>query len=309
MADNDALIGRDQINTASYRRIGLLWAVLAAIGFSFKAILVKLAYRYGTDAETLLALRMAFSMPFFIFMAWTGSRQTSARLTPRDWVWLSGLGIFGYYLASYLDFLGLRYISAGLERLILFTYPTLVVLLSALFLGQSIIRRAWSALALCYAGIALAVMHDVRMVSSVRDIVLGGSLVFASAVSYAFYLMGNGLIVGRLGSARVTAVASIVACLLSIGQFPLLRPLEALVQPWPVYGLVLAMALFSTVLPVWMVSEAIRRLGAGPVALMGSLGPVITLLLGGLLLDEAIGVAQLLGMALVITGVTVMARR
>jgi len=290
-------------------RLGLLFAGLAAIGFSGKAILVKLAYRYGTDAETLLALRMAFSLPFFIAMAWFSTRRASTALTLRDGVWLFGLGLFGYYLASYLDFLGLHYISAGLERLILFVYPTLVVLLSALFLGQPLTRRILGALALCYAGITLAVAHDLRLAGSARDIALGGGLVFGSALAYALYLLGNGKVVGRLGAGRVTAFASIVACLLALGQFLLLRPFAALAQPWPVYALALTMALFATVLPVWLVSEAIRRLGAGPVALTGSLGPVVTLLLGWLLLDETIGGAQLAGAALVIAGVTIMTRR
>lgn len=290
-------------------RFGLLCAVLAAVGFSFKAILVKLAYRYGVDAETLLALRMAFSLPFFIAMGWMSAHRATRRLTPRDGAWLFGLGLLGYYLASYLDFLGLHYISAALERLILFVYPTLVVLLSALWLGQPLTRRTLGALALCYAGIALAVAHDLRLAGTARDLALGGVLVFGSALSYALYLLGNGKIVGRLGAVRVTAFASLIACGLGIGQFLLLRPVAALVQPGPVYALALAMALFSTVLPVWAVSEAIRRIGAGPVALTGSLGPIVTLLLAWLLLDETLGVAQLAGVALVIAGVTVMARR
>ena len=290
-------------------RFGLLCAVLAAVGFSFKAILVKLAYRYGVDAETLLALRMAFGLPFFLGMAWIGVGRPAGALTPRDWGWLCGLGLLGYYLASYLDFLGLRYIGAGLERLILFVYPTLVVLLAALFFGQPLTRRALGALALCYAGIALAVAHDLRLAGTARDLALGGALVFGSALSYALYLLGNGRVVGRLGALRVTALASLVACLLALGQFLLLRPLAALVQPGPVYGLALAMALFSTVLPVGGVAEAIRRLGPGPVALTGSLGPVVMLGLAWFLLDETLGLAQLAGAALVIAGVTVMARR
>lgn len=290
-------------------RLGLLYAVLAAVGFSGKAILVKLAYRYGVDAETLLALRMAFSLPFFVVLGGIGARRASTGLTPRDWLWLGGLGLFGYYLASYLDFLGLRYISAALERLILFVYPTLVVLLAALWLGQPLTRRALGALALCYAGIALAVAHDLRLAGTARDLALGSALVFGSALSYALYLLGSGRVVGRLGAARITAFASTIACGLALGQFLLLRPLAALAQPGPVYALALAMALFSTVLPVWGVAEAIRRLGPGPVALTGSLGPLVTLLLAWLLLDEALGVAQLAGAALVIAGVTVMARR
>ncbi len=161
-------------------RIGLLCAVLAAVGFSFKAILVKLAYRHGVDAETLLALRMAFSLPFFIIMGWMSANRSSTALTLGDRVWLCGLGLLGYYLASYLDFLGLRYISAALERLILFVYPTLVVVLSALFLGQPITRRMLGALVVCYVGIALAVAHDLHIAGSARDIALGSALVFGS---------------------------------------------------------------------------------------------------------------------------------
>ena len=290
-------------------RIGLLCAVLAAVGFSGKAILVKLAYQYGVDAETLLALRMAFSLPFFLAMGWISAHRATRRLTLQDGAWLFGLGWLGYYLASYLDFLGLRYISASLERLILFVYPTLVVLLSALWLGPPLTRRVLGALALCYTGITLAVAHDLRLAGTARDLVLGGVLVFGSALSYALYLLGNGRVVGRLGAVRVTAFASSVACGLAIGQFLLLRPLAALAQPGPVYGLALAMALFSTVLPVWAVSEAIRRIGAGSVALTGSLGPIVTLLLAWLLLDEALGVAPLTGAGLVIAGVMVIARR
>lgn len=290
-------------------RIGLLCAVLAAVGFSFKAILVKLAYRHGVDAETLLALRMTFSLPFFIVLGWVSARRTPTRLTPRDGAWLFGLGLLGYYLASYLDFLGLRFISAGLERLILFVYPTLVVLFSALWLDQPLTRRLLGALALSYAGVALAMAHDVRLAGSARDIVLGSGLVLGSALSYALYLVGSGRIVGRLGAARVTAFVSMVACGLAMGQFLLTRPLAALAQPGPVYALALAMALFSTVLPVWGIAEAIRRIGAGPVALTGNLGPVVTMALAWVLLDEAIGIAHLAGAALVIVGVTVMARR
>ena len=288
---------------------GLAYAVLAAVGFSFKAILVKLAYVHGVDAETLLALRMAFSLPFFLAMAWVLRRQGHGPLSGRDWAWLFGLGFLGYYLASYLDFLGLRYISAALERLILFLYPTLVIVLSALFLGRPVSRRVLLALALSYVGIGLAVAHDLALAGAQSAVLLGSGLVFASAVSYALYLMGNGEVVERLGSARVTAYASSFACVLAIGQFAAVRPLASLHQPWPVYGLALAMALFSTVLPVWMLSEAIRRIGAAPVALTGTLGPVITLVLGWGFLGEKIGVAQVLGAALVIAGVLVMARR
>ncbi len=291
-------------------RVGLAFAVLGAVGFSFKAILVKLAYRHGVDAETLLALRMAFALPFFLVMGALASRRAQQPLAARDWGWLAALGFFGYYLASYLDFLGLGYISAALERLILFSYPTIVIVLSALFLGQRITARTLGALALCYLGIGFAVGHDLKIAGETADVVLGCVFVFGSALSYALYLMGNGQLVGRLGSARLTAWASSFACAFSLAQFFALRPVAALFeQAWQVYALTLAMALFSTVAPVWLVSEAIRRLGAGPVSLTGTLGPAITILLGWLLLDEAIGLAQLAGTAMVVGGVLVMARR
>ena len=288
--------------------LGLALALAAAVGFSFKAILVKLAYAHGVDAETLLALRMGYSLPVFVAMGLRARGNAANPLTGTDALHLFGLGVLGYYLASYLDFLGLDYISAGLERLILFSYPSLVIVLSALFLGTALTRRTGAALLLCYAGIALALVHDVRAIGDQRAVLIGSLLVFASALSYALYLMGNGLVVGRLGTARVTAWASTAACLMAIGQFVLLRPLSALDQPWQVHALALAMAVFSTVLPVWCLSEAIRRIGAGPVALTGSLGPIVTLALGALLLDEPLGLAQLGGAALVIGGVTVMAR-
>lgn len=289
--------------------LGLVFAVLGAAGFSFKAILVKLAYQYHVDAETLLALRMGLSLPFFVVMGVVADRRAQRRLDGRDWWWMAGLGFFGYYLASYLDFLGLRYITAGLERLILFLYPTLVILLSALFLAKPIGRNAVVALGLCYLGIGFAVGHDLQFAGDVGDVLLGSALVFASALSYTLYLMGNGEVVGRLGAMRVTAFATTIACVLCIGQFLFLRPLSALVLPWQVYALGLAMALFSTVAPVWLVSEAIRRLGAGPVSLTGTLGPVVTIFLGWLLLGETIGAGQLVGAMLVIAGVLVMARR
>ncbi len=295
--------------TPADRGLGLAFALLGAVGFSFKAILVKLAYRYQVDAETLLALRMALSLPFFIVMGAVAGRRASRRLAAGDWVWMAALGFLGYYLASYLDFLGLNHISAALERLILFLYPTLVIVLSALFLSKPIGGRMLGALALCYLGIALALGHDLHLGGDAAAVLTGSALVFGSALAYALYLMGNGEVVGRLGSLRVTALATSFACVYCIAQFLVLRPAASLFAlPWQVYGLGLAMALFSTVGPVWMVSEAIRRLGAGPVSLTGTLGPVITIFLGWLILDEAIGPWQLAGAVLVIAGVLVMAR-
>jgi len=282
--------------------IGLACALLGAVGFSFKAVFVKAAYRYGVDPETLLALRMLYSLPLFLLMGYVAARRAATPISPRDWRALLLLGLLGYYGSSYLDFLGLRHISAALERLILFTYPTIVVLYAAWHARRAPGRATWSALLLCYAGVALVVTHDAR--SGSGNVALGGALVFASAVCYATYLLRAGPVLARIGSARVAAWATVIACVASLLQFAALRPPGMLVaQPWPVQALSAAMAVFSTVLPIWLVSEAIRRLGASTTAMIGSLGPPITMLMAWLLLGERLGLLQLLGAALVIAGV------
>lgn len=285
---------------------GLLLAVLSAVAFSFKAIFVKLGLAHGADAVTLLALRMGFALPVFLAMAW---RSGAAGLTRRDWLWLAALGLVGYYLSSLFDFLGLQTISAGLERLILFTYPTLVLLFSALLLGQKIRPAAWGALALCYAGIGLAVSHDLTFAGESRDLVTGSLWVFASAVSYALFWMGSGHVVARVGATRLSAYASIFACLFVLGHFAATRPLAALAVPPRAYLDGLALALVSTVLPIWLQAEALRRIGAPTAALVGTLGPVVTIFLGWWILDEAMSASQLAGAALVIAGVLLVSLR
>jgi drug/metabolite transporter (DMT)-like permease len=281
-------------------------AMLGAVGFSIKAIFVKAAFRYGVDAETLLALRMLYSLPLFLLLGLMAERSADSPIRAADWRALLVLGLVGYYIASYLDFLGLRHISAALERVILFTYPTMVVLFTAWQQRRAPTRSTWIALLLCYAGVALVVSHDLR--AGGGNVMLGGALVFASAVSYAIYLLRAGPLLARLGSARVAAWGTVIACGFAVAQFLLLRPAAALVaQPWQVQALSVAMAVFSTVLPVWLMSEAIRQLGAGPAAMIGSLGPVVTLLLAWVVLGEALGVLQLLGAALVIAGVRLVA--
>ncbi len=291
--------------------LGWWMAFAGAFGFSFKAVLVKLAYRYGVDAETILALRMGFALPFFLLLGWAAEQRAAHRLSVRQWGILFVLGFLGYYGSSYLDFLGLRYISAGLERMILFCYPTLVVLMSAAFLGTRLDRRTLASLVVCYAGLALALVHDLgQNPGSAHDVWLGGGLVFASAVAYALYLLGTGQVVAQIGASRLSAWATTFACLLVLGQFAAMRPLPSLwQQPAPVLWLGLAMALVSTVAPVWLVSEAIRRLGSGPVSMSATLGPVLTLLLSAWLLDESLSLTQLAGCGLVIAGVVMMSRR
>lgn len=288
--------------------IGVVFALLAAIGFSAKAILVKLAYLEQVDAITLLALRMAFSAPFFLFVAlWVNSRDPFP-LNRRDWLSVLALGLLGYYLSSFLDFLGLLYITAGLERLILFLYPTMTVVISALIFRKPVGPKFMLAMFLSYAGIVLVFFHDVDISKgnnsvSQTDVMLGAALVFASALSYSFYLVGAGHAIKRMGATRFTAYASIVASFASLLQFAVTHPLSALNLPMNVYQLSLAMAIFSTVLPVFLLSYAIRRIGSSSTALIGSIGPVVTIALAFAFLDEAVSLLQIAGTVLVLAGV------
>ena len=290
---------------SSHRRdvfVGVAFALLAAIGFSAKAILVKLAYQDPVDAIALLALRMAFSAPFFLGVAaWLYYRHAEP-LSRRDWLLVLSLGLIGYYLSSFLDFLGLQHISAGLERLILFLYPTMTVLLSALLYKRVIGRKIIAALALCYAGIALVFLHDIGMKEG-GAVVLGSLLVFGSTLSYSLYLVGAGHAIARIGATRFTAYAMIVACAASLLQFAATHPLHALALPLRVYELSIAMALFSTVLPVFLLAYAIRRIGPGNASLIGTVGPVSTIFMAWATLGENVSLLQIAGSALVLGGV------
>ncbi len=290
-------------------RLGVALAVLAALGFSFKAIFVKLAYATApVDAVTLLSLRMMFALPAFLWVGFVASRS-APQLTRRDWGMLVLLGLLGYYGASLLDFLGLQYISAGLERLILFTYPTLTVLIGVLFMGRSLSRREVGSLLLSYAGIGLAFAHDLQIVGEMRSVLIGAAFVFASSLCYALYLAGSGPAIARLGAARFTALAMLVATLATQFHFLVTRPFSALLQPLPIYAYGAAMALFSTVLPVFMQSVAIHRIGAGRAVLIGTLGPLLTIFFGWWLLSEPISAPQLAGAGLVLAGVLLVSRR
>jgi drug/metabolite transporter (DMT)-like permease len=290
------------VNREGY--LGVMLALLAAVGFSAKAILVKLAYLDGVDAITLLALRMAFSLPFFIGIALWIARRPCQPLTMHDRMLVLVLGLIGYYLSSFLDFLGLQYISAGLERLILFLYPTMTVLLSALIYKRRITKKVLIAMALSYAGIALVFLHDAGIRQG-GSVVLGSMLVFLSTLSYSSYLVGVGHAVQRIGTMRFTAYAMLVASAASIVQFLVMRPLSSLDLPRHVYELSIAMAMFSTVLPVFMLSYAIRRIGSGNASLIGSIGPVSTIYMAYLFLNETVSLLQIAGSSLVLAGVLI----
>ena len=283
--------------------VGPLFAVVGVFGFSCKAILIKLAYAWHPiDAVTLLTLRLAYAAPFFIAMAWWAGRGAPP-IARADVLRLAALGFIGYYLSSLLDFMGLQYISAALERLTLFLYPTIVVLLGA-WLGRGrVTRRTLVALALSYAGIVVAFWHDLRVGGDHAALLLGGGLVFASAVLYAVYLVAAGPLIGRLGSSRFIAWAMLASTVFLFAQFALTRPWSALAVPPRIHALSLTMAIGATVVPVWLIAEALRRLGANQTSLIGSLGPIFTIGLGAAILGEPMHAIQLAGAALVLGGV------
>jgi drug/metabolite transporter (DMT)-like permease len=284
---------------------GLALAIIGSILFSAKAVIVKLAYRYGVDAATLLTLRMALSLPFFIVaLAW--SSRGAQPLSHTDHLRLIFIGLLGYYAASYLDFLGLQYVTAALERLILYLSPTLVVVLSSFVLRKHFGRYEWGALALCYGGILLVFWHDASLEGG--QVLLGSGLVFASAVCYAIYLIMSGELVQRLGAIRLTAYAMCVSSFAVFAQFAVLNPISALRQPQAVYGLSLLNALLCTVLPVFATMLAVERIGAGRASMASMIGPVSTIALAYLFLDERISVWQLAGTTLVLTGIYVLTR-
>ena len=284
---------------------GLALAVAGSIAFSGKAIIVKLAYRHGVDAVTLLMYRMLFALPLFALMAWWASRG-KAPLTRRDGLGVLWLGFTGYYLASFLDFAGLQFITASLERLILYLNPTLVLLLGWLMHGRRIRRQQVVAMAVSYSGVVLVFGHQLTLDGSA--VAWGALLVFLSTISYALYMSYSGELVHRLGALRLAGLATSVACLLCIAQFALLRPLSAAAVAPEVLWLSLLNATACTALPVLLVMMAIERIGPAMTAQTGMIGPMSTILMGVLILDEPFNSWIIAGTALVITGIFVFSR-
>lgn len=280
--------------------------MLGSIAFSGKAIVVKLAYRYGVDAVTLIMLRMLFALPFFAVMAWWASRGKPP-LRRRDWLGVLGLGFTGYYLASFLDFAGLAYISASLERLILYLNPTLVMLLGLVLFKRRVTGRQLLGMGVSYCGVVLVFGHEIAVqgMDARSSATWGALLVFLSAISYAIYLVYSEELVKRLGALRLVGLATSVACLLCIAQFVVLRPFSAALVAPEVVWLSLLNATACTVAPVLMVMMAIERIGASAAAQIGMVGPMVTILMGVLILGEPFTAWVAAGTVLVIAGIFV----
>jgi drug/metabolite transporter (DMT)-like permease len=291
------------LTQASYRTWGIAFALFGVLAFSFRPILIKLSYAaHPVSPNTLLFLRMALSLPFFLVIAWWLRRQQPS-LERRDWLAVGGLGFLGYYAASFLDFLGLQYVGAGVGRLILFLYPMLVLTLSFFFLHRTPTRREVVALVLSYAGIALVVSDQVGTSGEGKLFLFGVLLVFSSALCYAVYLVAGSQVVKRVGSMRFTAYSMAVATAPALAQFFALEPLSALSLPAGVWTYAIILATVSTVLPLFLQAEALKRIGATEFALVGAVSPVSVAVMSALGLGEPFGLPQVAGAALVIGGV------
>ncbi len=285
--------------------IGVLMVFVSAIAFSAKAIFVKLAYAYSVDALTMMALRMLIAAPFFVVMAvWASHDRTSPALSLRDWGSIVALGLAGMYLSQLFDFLGLEHVSAGLERTILFLYPTFVVVISAFLASKAIGKREIMALILSYAGIILVATHEITFVKN-TDTLLGAGLVFISALTYASYMVGSGPTMHKVGTQRFTGYTMIVACVAALTHFSATHSLTSLVLPRQVYLFGFFMAIVSTVLPVVLLNMGIKKVGGSKASLIGSVGPVSTVLLAAFFLNEVITVKQIIGTGFVLAGVLI----
>lgn len=291
--------------------IGFLLAGLGAVLFSAKAIVVKLTYRYGVDALTIIGFRMMLSLPFFAVVGFMQARKARQgklpRLTVKESLQLIFLGFIGYYLSSYLDFLGLQYITAGLERLILFLSPTFVLLITALYLKRPIAAKQWFALAMAYLGVALVFLQDLSLEGS--NVMLGSVFVLASALTYSLYIISSGELIKRVGATRLVAYAMSVSAVISMIHFLSVHSWQGLAQPLPVYQLSLLHAVVHTVAPTFMIMWAVARIGAPMTSQLGLLGPVSVLFLAGWILGEPITTLQLVGTAFVLAGAVVLGRR
>ncbi|GAB1858640.1 DMT family transporter [Flavobacteriaceae bacterium MHTCC 0001] len=282
--------------------LGTFIGVLGIVLFSSKAVMVKLAYQYNVDAMSMLLLRMVFSFPFYIVIAFMYSNSNSTtKKTSKDWLWLVFFGVVGYYLASYFDFVGLTYIKASLERIILFIYPTIVLLLNKLFLKQKITNPQIMAIILTYIGVVVAFADEVNI--SGDNTILGGALIVLSALTYASYLVGSGWLIPKYGVMQFTAYAMLVSCICVFVHYSIINRVGLFGFEWQVYALGFLIAVFATVIPSFLVSAAIKMISSSNFAIIAGIGPISTIVLAAIFLEEQLTLLQLLGALVVIVGI------
>jgi drug/metabolite transporter (DMT)-like permease len=290
---------------------GIIIGVLGSICFSTKAIFVKLAYRESSvDAITLLALRMLISLPFFVVSAgYASSKDDNKRFSNRQWLLVALVGCLGYYVSSFLDFQGLRFISAGIERLVLFIYPTIVLVISAFYLRKRITRIQWLAVAITYIGLLLAFYGEVRFQQVDSTFILGSILIFGCAITYALYIVGSGQLIPSIGAAKFNSYAMTFAAIAVLIHYFSFSSASLWGQPTAVYVYSALMAIVSTVIPSYLVAESIRRIGSGNTAIVASIGPVSTIIQAYFFLQEPIHITQIFGTVLIIGGVLLIGQR
>ncbi|MBU3607432.1 DMT family transporter [Polynucleobacter nymphae] len=298
------------ISTAEHQRryiYGILMAGVGSILFSGKGVLIKLSFSYGTDSETLLALRMLMALPLFWVIYWWESRRKA--MNPLSWpdlLKIFFLGFLGYFFSSYLNFLGLQYISVGLERIVQYLTPTIVLFISYFVLKKAISRLQWYAMVVGYIGVMIVFIQDAS--STGINAWLGMVLVFGSACSYAIYLISSGEMVQRVGSVRLVVYASTISALLSLIQSTFYNPSAIFEQAQAIYWFSLLNAGLCTVVPMLLIMIAINRIGSPLVAQASILGPVSTVFLGYFILSEPITWIQISGMSLVIAAMWLLVR-
>jgi len=284
---------------------GFLLSIGGAILFSTKAIWVKLAFRNtGVDALTLLSLRMLLSLPFYLVAAWLSGKKESAKLlSKKDWTWIISLGVLGYYLSSLFDFIGLQYISAGLERLILFLYPTFAVLLNTWIFKTRITKIQLFALAITYAGIGFAYYSELSSIQHNEQFYFGSFMVFLCAVTYSFYLVGTGKMVVKAGATRYTAYAMLAATAGVFIHFIVQAQWKQVNMSSQLWWYGIALAIIATVIPSFMMSSGMKKIGSNNASIITSIGPVSTIIQASIFLNEPILMEQIFGTILVVFGV------
>ncbi len=280
---------------------GIAIGILGIVLFSSKAVMVKLAYRYDVDAISILLLRMVFSFPFYLVIAYIYRNKSKNNKTSKDWLWLFFFGFVGYYLASYFDFVGLTYIKASLERIILFLYPTIVLVLNRVFLKQPITKPQLIAIALTYLGIVIAFWDEVNV--SGEGAILGGVFILLSALTYASYLVGSGWLIPKFGVMQFTAYAMIVSCVCVFVHYSIINEVDIFSFSWEVYVLGFLIAVFATVIPSFLVSASIKMISSSNFAIIAGVGPISTIVLATIFLEERLTFIQLIGALVVIVGI------
>jgi len=285
---------------------GFLLTLIGAIMFSTKAVIVKKAFiDIKVDALSLLTLRMICSLPFYLVVAFYKTRaQENVKLTKKQWWFLLVLGLMGYYISSFLDFVGLQYISAGLERLILFLYPTITVLITGFIYKEKISRMQKWALLLTYAGIAIAYYGELKIEAGNPNFYWGSFLIFLCALTFGFFTAGSGQLIPQIGATKYTAYGSTVASLGVLIHYTINGNFTVLHSGNPsiwVYGILLAIV--ATVIPTFLIAKGVNQMGSSNVAIVSSIGPVSTIIQAHFILGEKTFPAQIIGTALVIVGV------